>query len=202
MAQQARTSTVQRKGQGAGKLAAKKEDVPNLAFFMAEVGVLKRGDMVSISLLELGPRHYQMLCRCQYPGCVETMRVELVGAEATYPDDQHLVSRFVSLQPGARKNPIIILHAYLRRLGRPLSESIALTEATYEQALAAMKAGDLAALHAVDREYTPFYCRQCPGVYCYEHMGYEEVWEDDDYSVSPDYWKGQCPSGHPQFRDH
>jgi hypothetical protein len=130
------------------------------------------------------------------------MQVELVGSDATYPDDQHLVSRFIPLQPGARKNPVIILHGYLRRLGSPLSESIAMTEAAYEQALAAMKAGDLAALQAVDREYTPFYCRRCPAAYCYEHMGYEEVWDEDGFGTAPDYWKGTCPSGHPQFRDH
>src|ERR1051326_1402935 len=89
----------------------------------------------SISLLELSPGHYQMLCCCQHPGCAHSMQVELVGSDATYPDDQHLVSRFIPLQAGARKNPVIILHGYPRRLGSPMSESIAMTEAAYEQAL-------------------------------------------------------------------
>ncbi len=156
----------------------------------------------SVSVVELSPGYYQALCRCQYPTCDQTIRAELVAAGASHPDDQYLASRHLPIQEQDHKNAVIIICEYLRRLGSPFSEAITLSEVAYEHALEGLKVGDVAALHAQGRDYAPFYCWRCPAVYCYEHMGYEEVWEEDYFSSMPDYWKGTCPYGHPQFANH
>jgi hypothetical protein len=58
--------------------------------------------------------------------------------------------------------------------------------------LAAMRAGDADALHALNVEYTPFWCWKCRLAYCYRHWRLEVLMDDGFY----DACYGTCPHGH------
>jgi hypothetical protein len=55
-------------------------------------------------------------------------------------------------------------------------------------------AGDAAALHAVDREMVPLWCRDCAAVYCADHWETRAIYEPD--SGFFDEMRGRCPNGH------
>ncbi len=64
-------------------------------------------------------------------------------------------------------------------------------------AVAAVRAVDAGALHALDHAWTPFYCRHCDRSYCGEHWDLHPVF---DWGF--DYYRGSCPAGHPHMIDH
>jgi len=58
---------------------------------------------------------------------------------------------------------------------------------------AALRAGDAAALFAVDLELAPFWCPRCEASYCGEHWVRWSVFDDDGWH---DSIRGRCPQGH------
>ena len=58
---------------------------------------------------------------------------------------------------------------------------------------AALRAGDAAALHAVDLELAPFWCPECAASYCGVHWVRWSVFDDDGWH---DSIRGRCPHGH------
>lgn len=56
---------------------------------------------------------------------------------------------------------------------------------------------DPAALHAINWEFAPFYCRECDACYCRDDWNGIPVWDGPFY----DYTEGQCPAGHRQIID-
>ena len=57
----------------------------------------------------------------------------------------------------------------------------------------ALRAGDPAALYAVDLELAPFWCPKCEASYCGEHWVRWSVFDDDGWHDSV---RGRCPHGH------
>jgi hypothetical protein len=62
---------------------------------------------------------------------------------------------------------------------------------------AAIRTPDPAALFAIDREYAPFWCRQCEKSYCRDCW---LVWIDYDEGFY-DCTRGRCPEGHERIMD-
>ena len=58
---------------------------------------------------------------------------------------------------------------------------------------AAIRAGDVARLHAIDREIVPHSCARCPAVYCPDHLKHWLEFEPD--SGFFDDARGRCPNG-------
>ena len=56
---------------------------------------------------------------------------------------------------------------------------------------------DPAALHAINWEFAPFFCRGCKVCYCRDDWHGVPVWDGPFY----DYTDGQCPAGHQQIID-
>lgn len=67
--------------------------------------------------------------------------------------------------------------------------------AQFEQVRSALAARDARALHAIDLEYTPFFCPRCDAVYCGAHWLKWDVFDDDDPGHH-DSVRGRCPNGH------
>lgn len=61
-----------------------------------------------------------------------------------------------------------------------------------EEVAAALETGNAAALYALDREYTPFWCPRCDASYCRDHFQTYEVYDDGFF----DCIRGVCPEGH------
>lgn len=147
-----------------------------------------------VSTVEVRPGYYSTVLYCQFPDCTKTVQVELTAQGVAYP---------VDTQPFDAQNTRFFVRDYLRQNGLPFSECIhLLSKDLYPLIEKALRQGDPGALFELDREYAPFYCRICHCVYCYQHMHYEEVWDEDYIVGGVDYWKGMCPYGHKQFVDH
>ncbi len=56
---------------------------------------------------------------------------------------------------------------------------------------------DPAALHSINWEIAPFYCRGCQASYCRDDWQPIPVWDGPFY----DYTEGRCPAGHRQIID-
>ena len=56
---------------------------------------------------------------------------------------------------------------------------------------------DAAALHAIDWEMAPFFCRICETCYCRTDWHAIPIWDGPFY----DYTEGHCPAGHRQLID-
>jgi hypothetical protein len=56
---------------------------------------------------------------------------------------------------------------------------------------------DPAALHAIDWELAPFWCRQCQACYCRDDWRRTVIFDGPFY----DYTDGECPAGHRQMID-
>jgi hypothetical protein len=126
---------------------------------------------------------------CQAPGCNTTMKLELLAEGISHEDDQYQAFR------AGKRKPASLICDYL-----PLYTTSWHPTHEYARIKEALRQGNVALLFLVDRQYVPFYCKACPGVYCYEHMHFKEHW--DDYYPHPDYWTGTCPFGHGIFVDH
>ena len=149
---------------------------------------------LQFSTVELKPGHLATQWHCQFPGCSEIIQVELVARNVAYPADS---SSFDS-----RDARFFVLQ-YLQEHERPFSTGIhLLQEDLYPRLEAALRQGDAGGLLRVSAYYTPFYCKECASVYCYSHMNYQEVWDEDYIIGGVDYWVGKCPKGHRQFVDH
>lgn len=144
----------------------------------------------SVSTTEARAGVLSTIIRCQAPTCEQVMHLELVTEGRSHEDDQYQVTR-----AGASK-PASLICDYISEYTQswhPLGKD-------YERIQQALRQGDMAALYALKEGYAPFYCQYCHGSYCYDHMRFQEVW--DDFYVHPDYWYGTCPYGHPIFVDH
>jgi len=149
---------------------------------------------MQVSTVALGAGHYSTQLRCQFSDCPEIMQVELTARGVAHASDY---GAFDS------KDARFFVIQYLQENGRPFSTAIhLLKEDMYAKIGLALRQGDPHALFMLDREYAPFYCKDCKSVYCYQHMDYEEVWDEDYVVGGVDYWRGQCPYGHHQFVDH
>lgn len=149
---------------------------------------------MQVSTVALGVGHYSTQLRCQFPGCTEIMQVELTAQGVAHASDNGVFdcrdARFFVIQ-------------YLQENGRPFSTAMhLLKEDIYPKIEQALRRGNPDALFVLDKEYAPFYCKSCGCVYCYQHMDYEEVWDEDYVMGGVDYWKGMCPYGHRQFVNH
>jgi hypothetical protein len=60
---------------------------------------------------------------------------------------------------------------------------------------AAIPAGDVGALMAIDREIVPFYCRECAASYCEAHWTTWEI-HDPEWTTWFEELRGRCPEGH------
>ncbi len=125
------------------------------------------------------------------------MEVELIASEVAHPLDPVLSARFMT----GRKAEFVVKE-YLQMREAPFSFGLVLFQDTYDNIRDSLITGKVEALHAINREYAPFYCKDCIGVYCYKHMQFEEIWDEDYMTGGPDYWKGTCPQGHKQLVDH
>lgn len=143
-----------------------------------------------ITTVEMRAGIFTTVLYCQAPGCSETMQVELVVAGTEHEDDQNQL-----LRAGVNK-PASFICDYLPGYTQSWHPS----GLAYARLELALRQGDIAALNALDRDYAPFYCWRCHGVYCYQHMRFQEIW--DDFYPHPDYWVGTCPYGHPTMVDH
>ena len=56
---------------------------------------------------------------------------------------------------------------------------------------------DPAALHAIDWQLAPFFCRACQACYCRDDWHPVALWDGPFY----DYTEGHCPAGHRQVID-
>jgi hypothetical protein len=147
-----------------------------------------------MSTIELSPGHYATQLRCQFPTCEEMIRVELIAQHVA-----HTVDRGASDCRDAR----FFVMQYLRENGRPFSTALhLLKEDLYPKIEAALRQSDPDALFKLNNSYAPFYCIGCHSVYCYQHMNYREMWDEDYIEGGVDFWKGMCPYGHRQFVDH
>ncbi len=153
----------------------------------------KKGTL-QFSTSQPSPGHFATQWHCQFPGCSEIIQVELTARDVAFQAD---FSAFDS-----RDAKFFVLQ-YLQEHERPFSTGMHLMkEDLYPRLEAALCQGDAGMLLAVSSGYAPFYCKECASVYCYRHMNYQEVW-DEDYSIGGvDYWVGECPFGHHQFADH
>jgi hypothetical protein len=57
---------------------------------------------------------------------------------------------------------------------------------------AAIRADDVRALHAMDAEYTPFYCPTCDACFCADHWQTRDIFDNGWH----DSIRGTCPRGH------
>ncbi|GHO46200.1 tetratricopeptide repeat protein [Ktedonospora formicarum] len=144
----------------------------------------------NVSTVEMRPGVLTTLMHCQAPGCAEVMKLELVVAGRPHEDDQYQITRMGSEKPAS------LICDYLPTYAQSWHPS----GLAFERVALALRHGDIAMLRTLDDDYVPFYCWCCHGVYCFEHMRFEEVW--DDFYPHPDYWRGTCPYGHPTFVDH
>jgi hypothetical protein len=64
-------------------------------------------------------------------------------------------------------------------------------------AVLATRHPDPAALHAIDWELAPFFCRACQSCYCRDDWHPIPIWDGPFY----DYTEGRCPAGHRQTID-
>lgn len=153
-----------------------------------------------IFYIEVTPGHLSATFSCQHPACSSiAASVELRTKGTSHPDDQFLNREILEgdLVGGVGQ---IILKGFLQdhHIGRVTNWSMPISPAGYQQVAAALRSSDLAALYALDKDYAPFYCTRCPGVFCALHYRLEEVWDE----VGLDYWHGTCPYGHGKFIDH
>ena len=70
--------------------------------------------------------------------------------------------------------------------------SITLAPVPMEEVATALDSGDAAALYALDREYTPFWCPSCDASYCRDHYRTVELYDDGFF----DCIRGVCPEDH------
>ena len=136
--------------------------------------------------------HISATFNCQYPECSNiAASVELISKGTPHPDDQFLHRELLEGESIGGVGQIII-KGFLQNCSMPLAPT------TYQQVAAALRSGDLEVLYTLNKDYAPFYCRRCPGVFCAPHYDLEEVWDE----AGPDYWHGACPNGHGKFIDH
>ena len=116
-----------------------------------------------------------------------------------HPNDQLLNREILEDGPFGGEGQII-LNRFLQdyRIGRVTGWSMPLSPTNYQKAVAALRTSDLAVLYSLDKDYAPFYCPRCPGVFCALHYHLEEVWDE----AGLDYWHGTCPYGHGKFINH
>lgn len=145
---------------------------------------------LSASTAEMRSEVLTTLLRCQAPGCNTTMKLELVAEGIPHEDDQYQAFRAKSQKPAS------LICDYLPGY----TTSWHPTGLTYSRIELALRGGDVALLNHLDKQYTPFYCSRCHGVYCYNHMDFKEAW--DDFYPHPDYWYGKCPYGHKILVNH
>jgi hypothetical protein len=69
------------------------------------------------------------------------------------------------------------------------------TAETFGRLSAALAAGDVGGVFALDPEYTPFYCPACDASYCAGHWDRWDVF-DDEVPGWHDSIRGRCPYGH------
>lgn len=102
---------------------------------------------------------------------------------------------YVSIQLGRLRGMMSeeVENNFKQNVSMPLSPE---TFARIEQLL---RAGDAQGLFSLSKEYAPFYCRSCQGVYCPRHWRLEGVWESDSHWFEG--WQGICPYGHSHFID-
>jgi hypothetical protein len=80
--------------------------------------------------------------------------------------------------------------AFLSIGGGPVS--LTLGPIPLDRAISALRSGDPAELHAIDREYAPFWCPTCRASYCREHYVSWTLFDDGFF----DCIRGVCPTGH------
>jgi hypothetical protein len=154
----------------------------------------KRPAPMQVSTVELGAGCYSTQLCCQFPDCTEIIQVELTAQGVAHASDY---GAFDS------KDARFFVIQYLQENGRPFSTALhLLSDDLYPKIEAALRRGDPDTLFTLNKEYVPFYCKRCRCVYCYQHMDYEEVWDEDYVVGGVDYWRGTCPYGHRQFVDH
>jgi len=76
--------------------------------------------------------------------------------------------------------------------GGPAAATHGLFRQSVPQIIGALERSDAQALRNVDREFAPFYCRECAASYCRNHWETEDVWDDFSYDCT----YGTCPKGH------
>jgi hypothetical protein len=142
---------------------------------------------------ELGPDLISVTVNCQHPECSKVAgSVGVVRKGKPHPDDKFLQREILeSLNLGDVRG-VIVVKGFLDNCNMPLPGD------AYEQVAEALRSGDFGALYALGREYAPFYCRRCPGVFCVDHFNLKEVWDE----AGLDYWHGKCPYGHGHMIHH
>jgi hypothetical protein len=153
-----------------------------------------------IDCIEVTPGHLSATFSCQHPACSRiAASVELILKGTPHPDDQFLHRAILEDDRLGGVGQIIIkkfLQDY--RIGHVTNWSMPLSPTGYQQIAVALRSGDLETLYALDKDYAPFYCTRCPGIFCALHYHLEEVWDEGGL----DYWHGTCPYGHGKFIDH
>jgi hypothetical protein len=141
---------------------------------------------------ELGPDLISVTLNCQHPECSNNAgSISVVRKGKPHPDDKFLQRDLLDSLFGDVRG-VIIVKGFLDNFNTPLCGE------GYEQAAEALRSGDFGALHALGKEYTPFYCRRCPGVFCEDHFNLNAVWDE----AGLDYWFGKCPYGHGHMINH
>ncbi|WP_330182752.1 hypothetical protein OHB26_03270 [Nocardia sp. NBC_01503] len=131
---------------------------------------------------------------CGYEGCGRTAAViELIPRGAAYADGRTDILHELNI-PGLSELGTFRLSGFLPFTG--FSTHVA----RYEAVVAAVRgAGDRvdAVLHALAKEYAPYFCATCDRSYCEAHWNLHAVF---DYGF--DYYTGACLFGHKKFIDH
>jgi Pentapeptide repeats (8 copies) len=149
----------------------------------------------SVVTTEPQPGHLSGMFACQREGCTAAAGwVTLVAKEAAPDGGEPLFHGGSSdLAPFGK----VLVGGFMS-----MNNSFGVTsDRVLAQIAAGLRAGDVLTLAEESEDYAPFYCSSCRAVYCAEHCQLEEV-RDPDWGVTPDYWKGTCPNGHPVFVDH
>ncbi|GLV55474.1 hypothetical protein KDH_23180 [Dictyobacter sp. S3.2.2.5] len=152
------------------------------------------------SCTEVAPGHLSATFGCQHPACSSAAAlVELVVKGTPHPDD-HFLHRDILEAARVSGAGQIIVKGFIQdyRVRRVTNYSMPLSPTATQQVAAGLRSGDPAALYELEKDYAPFYCTQCAGVFCALRYHLEEVWDE----AGPDFWHGTCPYGHRKFIDH
>jgi hypothetical protein len=76
--------------------------------------------------------------------------------------------------------------------GGPAPATFTLGEDNARVVESAVRAGSAKTLYKRNREWAPFWCRQCGGAYCRDHWHLTPVFDEAEF----DYLDGACPQGH------